>query len=276
MHSATIRWTRTLGFTGGTYRFYTSTDDGVRVALDGKRIIDKWQNQKLPNTHSADINLSGGEHTVVVEYYEQGGEAGAHVWWNLLGAFSGWQGKYYDNAELRGGPGLVRDDEAIDFDWGEGAPAPWMPSDNFSAVWTRQVNFTPGYYRLNVRADDGVRVWLDNALVMDYWRVQDYPWHYADGFHLEGLHTLKVEYYERTGSARIRFWVEANSATPDPSGTPPAQPPAPQPPPQGLTKDDELAMLKQQAEALEQQTQQIQKRIRELRQEGQKRGGGGS
>jgi hypothetical protein len=230
-----VRWTRTLGFTGGTYRFYASTDDGVRLYLDGKRIIDKWQNQQLPNTHSADINLSGGEHTVAVEYYEHGGEASAHAWWNLLGTFNGWQGKYYDNAQLRGGPALVRDDATIEFDWGEGAPVPWMPSDNFSAVWTRQVNFTPGYYRLNVRSDDGVRVWLDNALVMDYWRVQDYPWHYADGFYLEGLHTLKVEYFDGTGLARIRFWVEPSTVTPNPDRQPvapaPVPPSAPQLPP---------------------------------------------
>ncbi len=226
-----VRWTRTQGFTGGTYRFHTSTDDGVRLYVDGKRIIDKWQNQRLPNTHSADINLNGGEHTVLVEYYEEGGEASAHVWWNLLGSFSGWKGEYYDNAESRGGPALVRDDADINFDWGEGAPAVWMPSDNFSAVWTRQVNFAPGYYRLNVRSDDGVRVWLDNALVMDYWRVQDYPWHYADGFYLEGLHTLKVEYYEGTGLARIRFWVESSTVAPDPAGTPSQPPPAPLPQP---------------------------------------------
>ncbi len=222
-----VRWTRTLGFAGGTYRFHTSTDDGVRLSVDGKRIIDKWQNQKQPNTHSADISLSGGEHTIVVEYYEHGGEASAHVWWNLLGSFSGWQGKYYDNAELRGGPALVRDDAEISFDWGDGAPAPWMPTDNFSAVWTRQVSFTPGYYRLNVRSDDGVRVWLDNGLVMDYWRVQDYPWHYADGFYLEGIHTLKVEYFEGTGLARIRFWVEPSNVAPNPTGQAPAPAPAP-------------------------------------------------
>lgn len=232
--SFSVRWTRTLGFTGGTYRFSTSTDDGVRLYVDGKRVIDKWQNQQLPNTHSADINLSGGEHTVVVEYYEHGGEASAHAWWNLLGAFSGWQGKYYDNRELRGGPALVRDDAEINFDWGEGAPAAWMPSDNFSAVWTRQISFTPGYYRLNVRSDDGVRVWLDNALVMEYWRVQDYPWHYADGFFLEGLHTLKVEYFDGTGLARIRFWVEPSTVTANPDRTPAAPvpvPPAPAPQP---------------------------------------------
>lgn len=228
-----VRWTHTLGFTGGTYRFYSSTDDGVRLYVDGKRIIDKWQNQKLPNTYTADINLPSGEHTVLVEYFEQGGEASAHVWWNLLGTFSGWEGKYYDNAQLRGGPALVRDDAAIDFDWGEGAPAVWMPSDNFSVVWTRQINFTPGYYRLNARSDDGVRVWLDNALVMDYWHAQDYAWRYADGFYLDGVHTLRVEYYEGTGLARIRFWVEPSAVTPDPDQQPTAPGPAPTPvPPQ--------------------------------------------
>jgi hypothetical protein len=222
-----VRWTHTLGFTAGAYRFYTSTDDGVRLYVDGRRIIDKWQTQQLPNTQSADITLSSGQHTIVVEYFEQGGEASAHVWWNLLSSFAGWQGKYYDNPDLRGGPALVRDDAEINFDWGEGAPADWMPADNFSAVWTRQINFTPGYYRFNVRSDDGVRVWLDNALVMDYWRVQEYPWQYLDGTYLSGLHTLKVEYFERSGSARIRFWWEPSATAPSPTGSAPAPTPVP-------------------------------------------------
>lgn len=201
-----VRWTRTLGFNPGTYRFFASSDDGVRVYVDGVRVVDAWFNQKLPNTHSGDINLAGGLHTVVVEYFERGGEASAHAWWNLLGNFGGWQGRYYDNAELRGGPALIRDDANIDFDWGEGAPVSWMPADNFSVAWNRQVNFEPGYYRFYVQSDDGVRVWLDGALVMDYWRPMDYDWHYLNWTYLDGLHDLKVEYFERTGYARVRFW----------------------------------------------------------------------
>ena len=222
-----VRWTRTLGFTPGTYRFYASCDDGVRITVDGQSVLKAWRDQKLPNTSWGDVTLGSGQHTVVVKYYEHGGEASAHVWWNRLGAFSGWEGRYYDNRDLRGGPGLIRDDADINFDWGERAPADWMPADNFSVAWTRQVDFSPGYYRFNVQSDDGVRVWLDGALVMDYWRPMDYEWHYLDWTYLAGTHTLKVEYFERAGGARIRFWWE-QSGTPVPPSTPrPVPTPAP-------------------------------------------------
>jgi hypothetical protein len=121
-------------------------------------VVGAWRDQKLPNTRTGDITLGEGQHTVVVEYYEHGGEASAHVWWNRLGMYPDWEGRYYDNADLRGGPALVRDDTQINFDWGEGAPASWIPDDNFSAIWTRSVTLSPGYYRFNVRSDDGVRV----------------------------------------------------------------------------------------------------------------------
>ena len=43
---------------------------------------------------------------------------------------TGWKGEYFSNPDLEGEPTLVRDDEELNFDWGEGAPAPDMPSDN--------------------------------------------------------------------------------------------------------------------------------------------------
>jgi hypothetical protein len=225
-----VRWTRTLGFTSGSYRFYASCDDGVRISVDNNLVVDAWQDQKLPNTRTGDIFLGSGRHTVVVEYYEHGGEASAHVWWKRLGAFTGWEGLYYDNAELRGGPALIRDDAEISFDWGEGAPADWMPADNFSVVWTRNITFSPGLYRFNVRSDDGVRVWLDNGLLMDYWEPMEYQYHYVDGVYLEGTHELRVEYFERAGSARIRFWWElVSSAVPYPTA------PVPTPMPTSVT-----------------------------------------
>jgi len=170
-------------------------------------VLDAWQNQKLPNTRSGDIALGAGQHTVVVEYYEEGGVASAHVWWNRLDVLKGWEGRYFDNRDLRGGPGLIRDDAEINFDWGQGAPVSWMPSDNFSVQWTRTINFAPGLYRFNTRSDDGMRLWIDDTMLhMDYWSPQDNVWRYQDWHYLSGTHTLRVEYFEAAGNARMQFW----------------------------------------------------------------------
>ncbi len=229
-----VRWTRTLGFNAGTYRFLSSTDDGVRIWVDGRLIVDAWKDMSLPNTKSGELYLAAGQHTIVVEYYEHGGEASAHVWWQLRDSFAAWHGEYFDNLNLVGGPALERDDAEINFDWGVGAPVEWMPDDNFSIRWTRTFDFTPGYYRFVVQADDGVRLWLDNSIIIDQWHDMDYELHYLDGTYLQGKHTIRLEYYERNGSARVRFWIEKGTndnnppsfvSTPAPVATQAADPP---------------------------------------------------
>lgn len=201
------RWTRNLGFEAGSYRFYGSCDDGVRIIVDGQPVLDAWKKQQLPNTQHGDIVLGAGQHSVIVEYFEEGGEANAHVWWDRLDTIQGWEGRYYDNNKFRGGPSIIRDDAEINFDWGQGAPANWIPSDDFSVVWTRNINFAPGLYRFNFRTDDGVRLWIDEIeLLMNYWEPHDNAWHYRDWHYLEGQHTLKVEYFEEAGNARLQFW----------------------------------------------------------------------
>jgi hypothetical protein len=216
------RWARTLGFQAGTYRFYAAADDGVRVYVDGRRVVDAWTTQKLPNTHYGDIALAAGNHTVVIDYYEQGGEAAIHVWWNRLDQLQGWEGRYFDNRDLRGGPAMIRDDAEINFDWGDGPPASWMPSDNFSVRWTRTINFTPGLYRFNSRSDDGIRLWIDDVdLKLNHWETQTYTWHYQDWHWLEGPHTLRVEYFDGTGAARVQFWWDYAATAAAAQATPP-------------------------------------------------------
>ncbi len=71
-----VRWTRTQVFEAGSYNFTSSTDDGVRIYVDGVLILDHWIDQG--NTvWSANRVLTAGSHTVVMEYYENGGGANA-------------------------------------------------------------------------------------------------------------------------------------------------------------------------------------------------------
>ncbi len=77
------RWTRTISFAAGTYRFTTTTDDGVRLYVDGVLRIDKWIPQ-APTSYTADISLTAGNHTVVMEYFEAAGGAVAKLSWQAV------------------------------------------------------------------------------------------------------------------------------------------------------------------------------------------------
>ena len=127
---------------------------------------------------------------------------------------TGWRGEYYNNRDLSGAPVLVRDDAAIDFDWGAGAPAAGLPADNFSVRWTRDVSLTAGTYRFYAQVDDGVRLWVDGALVIDEWR-DGLTSHAADLTLSDGVHRLRVEYYEHEGDALVQLAWERPDAYPD-------------------------------------------------------------
>ncbi|MGB2695526.1 MAG: PQQ-dependent sugar dehydrogenase, partial [Dehalococcoidia bacterium] len=72
------RWTRTIQPPSGTYRFITTTDDGVRLYLDGNLIIDQWIDQ-AGASHNAVRTLDGGPHNLKMEYYEHLGGALARL-----------------------------------------------------------------------------------------------------------------------------------------------------------------------------------------------------
>ena len=69
----------------------------------------------------------------------------------------------------RENPALVRNDQTLNFDWETAAPSDNLPADGFSARWTRDQRFEPGRYRFRIRADDGVRFYVDDTLVIDEW-----------------------------------------------------------------------------------------------------------
>ena len=75
-----VRWTRTLNFDSGTWRFTATTDDGMRVYVDGSLVIDKWFNQ-VATIYTADVDLTAGTHTIKVEYYEYDQTAVAKLSW---------------------------------------------------------------------------------------------------------------------------------------------------------------------------------------------------
>ncbi len=209
------RWTRSLWFDEGLYRFHAVVDDGVRLYVDDTLIIDSWRDGGRREL-TADRRLTTGNHAMRVEYYERTGDALIQVWWEKLALYPDWKGEYWSNRTLSGSPVLVRNDAAIDFAWGGGAPATGLPADGFSARWTRTADFDAATYRFQVRVDDGARLWVDDRLIIDTWRdgaVRDVS---ADLALARGTHHLRLEYYERTGEARVRVrWEKVAASYPD-------------------------------------------------------------
>jgi hypothetical protein len=99
---------------------------------------------------------------------------------------------------------VTRDDEGIDFDWGYGSPSTRIPSDGFSARWTRMARLESGLYRFTTTTDDGVRLWVNDHLLIDKWVDQASQSHWGT-IYVSGDVPIVMEYYENGGAASARL-----------------------------------------------------------------------
>ncbi|GGN75795.1 hypothetical protein GCM10010112_47380 [Actinoplanes lobatus] len=202
----TARYRRTINLSPGEYEFTATADDGVRVTVDGLRIIDAWADSGA-TAHTATTLLGGGPHTVVMEYYENGGDAVARLAYRQTAEAADppdWTGEYFTGMDLAGQPVLVRPDTTIGFDWGGGPPDPALPADGFSARWSRTDTLPAGIYRFEGQSDDGIRVYLDGVPIVDKWVNQNDTFR-TDRLVLAGPHQIRVEYFENGGGAIAKF-----------------------------------------------------------------------
>lgn len=121
---------------------------------------------------------------------------------------------YFDNKDLSG-KGITRIDPTIDFNWGSQAPMAGIQNNQFSARWTGQV--TPAKsdtYTFYLTGDDGVRLWIDDKLLIGGWRDQSSR-EYNAKITLTGgrSYNIRVEYYENYGDAVAKLaWSSASMA----------------------------------------------------------------
>jgi uncharacterized protein YgiM (DUF1202 family) len=126
-----------------------------------------------------------------------------------------WNATYFKDIGLSNA-GVSRIDDKIDFNWGTGSPDPAIPADNFSARWTKTVNFpTAGKWTFRVTADDGVRMWIDVTPIIDQWHdANNQTYEVSIDTLTAGNHDLKVEYYERAVNAQIKVeWFYGSGST---------------------------------------------------------------
>jgi hypothetical protein len=76
------RWTADLAIPANdTYTFYTTNDNGVRLYLDRRRIIDYWIDSGVRDHNSQPQILEEGFYPLVMEWYHNSGPAVAQLFW---------------------------------------------------------------------------------------------------------------------------------------------------------------------------------------------------
>ena len=131
-----------------------------------------------------------------------------------VGLGIGLRADYYDNIDFTG-TRVRRVDPGINFDWAEGSPDPSLAPDTFSARWIGQIQ--PRFsetYTFSTVSDDGIRLWVDNQLIVDSW-IDQSPTEHAGTIALQAgtLYDLKVEFYENGGGALAQLWWSSPSVS---------------------------------------------------------------
>jgi hypothetical protein len=124
-------------------------------------------------------------------------------------------GEYYNNPDFSGSPVATTTDWPVDFDWGDGPPTrygepvPDMPADNFTVRWTGQITVPEtNWYTFYATADDGVRLYVDNHLIIDSWTAYTETTRSGAIKLVQGSHSLRLDYHETTGDATVKLsWL---------------------------------------------------------------------
>ncbi len=229
-----VRWSADVALTAGTYRFYAQADDNIRVIFNfGFRpVIDTFTNTaQISQLVTGDVVVpANGTYHIQIDYRELSNQAFAFLTYANLATtpnfpgFPGqavptlppgsgttpvtgatWTAQYYANNNLLGDPSAIFTESTPTHNWGTGAPLGSIPADNWSARWSSVQNLAGGAYVVNVRADDGVRVYINGQLLIN-------EFHGASGLTYTsnitlggGQNTFVVEFYDSTAEAFLDY-----------------------------------------------------------------------
>ncbi|HEX3135439.1 MAG TPA: DUF6797 domain-containing protein, partial [Planctomycetota bacterium] len=80
-----VRWSGMVKIaTAGKYTFLTESDDGSRLSIDGKQVVNNGGPHGMEKK-SGDVELTAGDHAILIEYFQGGGGGGCKVLWKAPG-----------------------------------------------------------------------------------------------------------------------------------------------------------------------------------------------
>lgn len=208
----------------GEYLIRSKADDGIRVLIDGKVVLDRWTSSKYREDARKitikDVSTSGTNdkdvHCIEVQYFEDKGASQIEFQIQDFGnAYTDpnnktWIAAFYNNKDLKGdaivkgGIGSLNPINQLDFNWGNSSPDTGIQSDNFSAFFSKFDDLEPGQYEFEVTADDGVIVSVNNQKIINSWVPNGNNVLKHKRF-LSGQTRIDVKYLELTGNSNLKF-----------------------------------------------------------------------
>jgi len=239
IHSDTfsVRWSGQIEpqFTED-YTFYTAADDGVRLWVNGKKLIDDWKIHSVKEQKGSIRLTAGKKYDIKLEYFEHEGLSSAKLYWSSAsqpkqiipqqqlypspapapnpGNGDGLKGEYYDETNFTQ-PKLTRLDGTINFDWKSNAPASSVGADTFSVRWSGKIQ--PLYseqYTFHTLSDDGVRLWVNGQLLIQDWNTHGVKENTGKISLAAGQqYDIILEYFDETHEASVQLlWSSSSQA----------------------------------------------------------------
>jgi uncharacterized protein YgiM (DUF1202 family) len=134
-----------------------------------------------------------------------------------------WHAEYYSNQYLIGPPTTVREEGALNHNWGTGSPFGDLgyPADYFTVRWTARPTLDAGNYRFTVTADDSIKLTVDYTnVVLDTMEAPRAGQTLSVDLNLStGPHYFQLDYRELTGIASVRATLERLDGRQNPDGS---------------------------------------------------------
>lgn len=212
-----VRWLGKLqARRSGSHAFHVVADDRARLWVGGQLVTDSWVASS--SEVSGNVSLVAGQYyDLLLEYQELDGNAAVSLAWTppgatrevvpqaqLYAADEGLRGSYHNGTSLSG-LAFTRMDDQVDFQWGDGSPDPVLLPGSFSVRWTGRIRVRQGgNYGFHTVSDDGVRLYVNNQLLIDEWTAGPLTERTGSIILAAGqTYNLTLDYFNDPGSAAV-------------------------------------------------------------------------
>jgi hypothetical protein len=236
-----IRWTgQIVPLYSETYTFNTNTNDGVRLWINDKLIIDQWKVFYDGDAeYSGTIDLTAGKkYSIKLEYFEDINAATAKLLWSSKSQSKeivpqsqlypghppspqnlahGLKAMYFNDVDFNDLK-ITRVDSVVNFNWFTRAPIDQLGKDNFTVRWTGKIDsrYTEDY-TFHTVVDGGVRLWVNGVLIIDHWEAdpkkRDKEWSGVVFMKAGVRYDIKMEYFDNGNGATAKLlWSSKRQA----------------------------------------------------------------